>query len=113
MTLHMTERSRWPAAALLAGLLYLVIGLGTAELARRYGGVVWRWAAWAVSAVVFAAHIAFELRRLRSAPPRAAFHAALAVALGAFGLAAAATIRAVTIASFAAPISSRWWPGRQ
>jgi len=78
---------------LLAGLLYLVIGIATADLARLSGGE-WRLAAWAASAVVFLAHIAYERMRLRSTTTKSALHAALAVALGAFGLALAATLRA-------------------
>jgi len=84
---------------LLAGLLYLVIGIGTADLARLSGGS-WRLAAWAVSAVVFLAHIAYERTRLRSATTRSALHAALAVALGAFGLALAATLRAAATGNY-------------
>ena len=84
---------------LLAGLLYLVIGIGTADLARLSGGS-WRLAAWAVSAVVFLAHIAYERTRLRSATTRSAVHAALAVALGAFGLALAATLRAAATGNY-------------
>jgi len=84
---------------LLAGLLYLAIGIGTADLARLSGGS-WRLAAWAVSAVVFLAHIAYERTRLRSATTRSALHAALAVALGAFGLALAATLRAAATGNY-------------
>jgi len=84
---------------LLAGLLYLVIGIGTADLARLSGGS-WRLAAWAVSAVVFLAHIAYERTRLRSATTSSALHAALAVALGAFGLALAATLRAAATGNY-------------
>ena len=89
----------WPRAVLAAGLLYLVIGLGTADLARHSGGA-WRLVAWAASAVVFLAHIAYERTRLRSLPAAAALHAALAVALGAFGLALAATLRAAATGNY-------------
>lgn len=78
---------------LLAGLLYMAIGLATADLARLSGGG-WRLVAWATSAVVFLAHIVYERLRLRSSTTKSAFHAALAVVLGAFGLALAATLRA-------------------
>lgn len=90
---------RWLRAVFLVGLAYLVIGLGTADLARRSGGG-WRLVAWATSAVVFLAHIAYERTRLRSAPATAALHAALAVALGAFGLAVAATLRAAATGNY-------------
>lgn len=90
---------RWLRAVFLAGLAYLVIGLGTADLARL-SGAAWRLVAWATSAVVFLAHIAYERRRLRSATTTSALHAALAVALGAFGLAVAATLRAAATGSY-------------
>lgn len=95
----MTDRSRWILAVLLAGLLYAVIGVGTADLARLSGGT-WRLVAWGVSAVVFLAHIAYERMRLRSTTTRTALHAALAVALGAFGLALAATLRAAATGNY-------------
>ena len=102
---------RWLRAVFLVGLAYLVIGLGTADLARHAGGA-WRLVAWATSAVVFLAHIAYERTRLRSATTRSALHAALAVALGAFGLALAATAHAVATASFrgAFAIALVAWP---
>lgn len=84
---------------LLVGAAYLIIGLGFAELASRFG-VGWRLAAWAVSAVLFAAHIGYEQIRLRSSLTVTAGCAALAAALGAFGLAVAATIHAVQVSSF-------------
>ena len=90
---------RWVRAVVLVGLAYLVIGLGTADLARL-SGAAWRLVAWATSAVVFLAHIAYERTRLRSAPTTAALHAALAVALGAFGLAVAATLRAAATGNY-------------
>lgn len=90
---------RWIRAVFLVGLSYLVIGLGTADLARLSGGA-WRLVAWATSAVVFLAHIAYERTRLRSATTTSALHAALAVALGAFGLALAATLRAAATGNF-------------
>ena len=47
----------WFAWALLAGTLYLIIGVGFAPLSSR-SLFFWRLAAWMVSAVVYAAHIA-------------------------------------------------------
>jgi uncharacterized ion transporter superfamily protein YfcC len=84
---------------LLAGLLYTVIGLGTADLARHSGGA-WRLVAWATSAVVFLVHIAYERTRVRSSTTSSALHPALAVALGAFGLALAATLRAAATSNY-------------
>jgi hypothetical protein len=59
----------------------------------------WRLAAWAVSAVGFAAHIAYERFRLRDPPGLAALHVALAAALGAFGLAVGANIHSLSVGS--------------
>jgi hypothetical protein len=56
----------------------------------------WRYAAWAVSAVAYAAHIGYEHFKLRSSPGVTALHVALAVAIGAIGLAAAAMIRSMS-----------------
>src|SRR5439155_11648254 len=59
----------------------------------------WRLAAWVVSAAVFAAHVAYERFRLQSPPSSGAQHVTLGVALGAFGLAAAANIHALAVES--------------
>jgi hypothetical protein len=81
---------RWFTIALLVGLAYFLTGrlfaLPTSQVR------VWRLAAWLVSAALFAAHIACEHINLRNSPPSKAFHVAIAVALGAFGLALAATV---------------------
>ena len=60
---------------------------------------VWRLAAWLVSAVAYAAHICYERFRLRNSPRSAALHVALAVALGAFGLAVGANIHSLSLGS--------------
>lgn len=86
-------------AIFLAGIVYLLIGLGFSTLARQ-GGAGWRLVAWTISAAVFAVHIAYERFRLRSSPPTTALHAALGVALGGFGLAAAATVRQLGTTEF-------------
>jgi len=59
----------------------------------------WRMAAWAVSAVGYAAHIAYERFRLQNPAGSAALHVALAVALGAFGLAVGANIHSLSAGS--------------
>src|ERR1051325_1733019 len=82
---------RWFVSVLLAGALYLTVGLGFAPLSTP-SVFFWRLAAWIVSAGVYAAHIADEHFRLRGAPYLAALHVALGAALGAFGLAAAANL---------------------
>jgi len=57
---------------------------------------MWRLAAWLICAVAFAIHIGVEYFRFRSSLLTTAFHASVSVALGAFGIAAAANIRALT-----------------
>jgi fucose permease len=93
-----SDRGRWLRAVVLVGLVYLVAGLVFAALAKSAASqqtrVAWRLAAWAVSIVAFAAHIGYEQLRLRTSARTTALHAALAVALGALGLAVSATIHA-------------------
>jgi hypothetical protein len=60
---------------------------------------MWRLAAWGVSAVVYAAHIGYEQFRMDSSPRATALHTAVAVAIGAFGLAVAANVHEVWVAS--------------
>ena len=85
---------RWFAGALLAGVVYLIIGVGFARLATP-SVFFWRRAAWVVSAIVYAAHIRYEHFRLRSSPRLTAAHVACGAAVGAFGLAAAATVQSL------------------
>ena len=88
---------------LFVGGVYLVAGILFASLAKSALShqmiVAWRLAAWVVSAAAFAAHIGYEHFRRHSPPATTALHSALAVALGAFGLAAAASIHALTVAT--------------
>ncbi len=94
----MSESSRqsWLGAAVLIGLLYSAIGI-TFALPRNHVHM-WRLAAWVASAIVFAVHIGYEHFRLRNSPGKTALHPALAVAVGAFGLAIVANIHEVFIA---------------
>src|SRR5437868_2492794 len=99
----MTGESRpsgWFWAVLLAGVWYAVAGILFGALAGQASSsqmrVAWRLAAWVVSAVAFAAQIAYEAIRRRELPRATALHAALAAALGAFGLAGAAKWHALT-----------------
>ena len=87
-------RSRWFAWALLAGTLYLIIGVGFAPLSVP-SVFFWRLAAWMVSAVVYAAHIGYEHFRIRNSPRSTALHVAFGAAVGAFGLAAAAIVHSL------------------
>jgi hypothetical protein len=59
----------------------------------------WRLAAWVMSAIGYAAHIAYERFRLQNSPGSGALHVALAVAIGAFGLAVGANIHSLSIES--------------
>ena len=79
----------WFAWALLAGTLYVIIGVGFAPLSVP-SVFFWRLAAWMVSGVVYAAHIGYEHFRIRSSPRSTALHVAFGAAVGAFGLATAA-----------------------
>jgi hypothetical protein len=86
---------------LLTGAIYLAAGLGFGALAGAAETsqlrVTWRLAAWVVSAVAFGAHITYGHARARLSLGGTAFDAALAVALGAFGLAVAAFIHGVRV----------------
>ena len=88
---------QWLRAVILFGTVYLVVGVAfpnpSAASERQF---VWRLAAWLTCSVAFAIHIGLEHFRLRNSPRRTALHASVAVALGAFALAAAANIHALT-----------------
>ncbi len=81
---------------ILVAATYALVGIVSGALAGRAAShqmrVLWRWAAFVASGVVFAAHMAYERFRLRTAPAMTAWHASLAAALGAFALAAAANV---------------------
>jgi hypothetical protein len=87
----------WFGTAILIGVVYCVVGIAFALPPDHVR--VWRLAAWVISAAVYAAHIGFERFRLGNSPRAAAFHTALAVAVGAFGLAVAANIHEGWVAS--------------
>lgn len=92
-------RPPWLRAVLLVGVVYLVAGLAFGALAGQAGShrmvVTWRLAAWVLSAVAFALHIGYERVHRRSSARTTAWRAALAAALGAFGLAVAANVHAL------------------
>jgi hypothetical protein len=96
MRVNGSGRRPWLRPALLVGAGYLVAGIvfgALAGLAPSHELVVaWRLAAWLISAIAFAGHVGYEHFRLRSPPATTAWHACVAVALGAFGLAAAANV---------------------
>src|SRR5205823_2850541 len=113
---HMSTRGqlRWLRAALPVGILYLVAGIVFAALAKSAGShqlvVAWRLTAWLISAAAFAAHIWYENVRLRSSPTTTAFHAAVAVAWGAFGLAVAASFHAQSTHQHFPAFALAAWP---
>jgi hypothetical protein len=98
-----TGRQRWLGTAILVGVLYFVATVGFGALAGRAASdpmrFVWRLSAFVISAVVFAAHIAYEHFRCRNRARPTAWHACVAVALGAFALALSANIHDLGSAS--------------
>jgi hypothetical protein len=91
-----SSRQRWHWAVILLGAVYLGVGIAFGALAGWSSSnqmrVTWRLLAWLISGAAFAAHIGYEHVRLRNSPATTALHVSLAVGLGAFALAAAATI---------------------
>jgi hypothetical protein len=83
--------------AIAAGVLYTAVGVIFGGLAGAAATVDardrWRLAAWAVSGVMYLAHLAYEARRH---PPRsAAWHAAFGAGMGGLGIAIAAITHAI------------------
>ena len=106
-----SRRQPWIRAALFAGVAYFVIGRVFAVPSANLR--LWRLAAWMLSGLVYAAHIWYEHFRLRDLSRSTALHVALAVAIGAFGLALAGMIHSLSIGS---PLRPAWllalvlWP---
>lgn len=92
----------WIPAALLLGALYVIVGRVFAVPATHVQE--WRLAAWLVCGVAFAAHIAYEHFSLRHSSRLVAWHAAVAVAIGAFLLAVAGMINSLWTTSALRPI---------
>jgi hypothetical protein len=92
-----SPRKSWVRAVVLFGIGYALVGIVFAVPTTHVHA--WRLAAWAGSAVGYAAHIAYERFRLQNSPGTAALHVALAVALGAFGLAVGANIHSLSTVS--------------
>ena len=90
-------RFSWIRAAMVVGVAYLVIGRVFAVPVNNVR--MWRLAAWVVSGAVFAAQIGYEHFRLRDSPRATASHAAVAAAIGAFGLAVAGAIHSLFVSS--------------
>ena len=96
---RMVESSRqpWVRVVMLVAVVYAFVGIIFAIPADPVK--LWRWAAWVLSALVYAVHLGYERFRLQNSPPSAALHVALAVALGAFGLAVSANIHSLRLGS--------------
>ena len=96
-------RQRSLIAVTLVGVLYPVVGITSAILAGAAASdqmrFIWRLSAFIFSAVVFAAHIAYEHFRLRNRVRSTAWHTSGAVAFGAFALALMANIHDLGSAS--------------
>src|SRR5437588_5867193 len=90
-------RQSWVGTAVFVGIGYALVGIVFAVPATHVRA--WRLAAWALSAVAYAAHIAYERFRLQNSPGSAALHVAFAAALGAFGLAVGANIHSLSAGS--------------
>jgi hypothetical protein len=91
----------WIGAMILVAVAYVIIGIGFPGLANSADPDqvrLWRLAAWVACAVVAAGQLWYEHYRLGSSPRTTALHAAGAVALGAFGLAVAANLHALSAA---------------
>src|SRR5690242_7859173 len=92
-----SPRHAWIYASAFAGVGYALVGIGFAVPTTHVRA--WRLAAWIVSAIGFAAHIAHERFRLRNSPVLAALHVAFGAALGGFGLAVGANLHSLFVAS--------------
>jgi hypothetical protein len=94
--------NKWIRTTVL-GALYFAIGYGSTLFDQPFSGRVhfWRLAAWIASAVVYFAHFAYESFHLENSPATTAIHVGLAVAIGGFLLAAAATTHAAMVSEHA------------
>lgn len=102
MSRYASRRQPWLRQALLVGLVYFLVGKLFALPADNVRA--WRLAAWAISAAVYAAHIGYEYWRMGNPPRSTALHVSAAVAVGAFGLAVAATVN-----SWVTPSTNQPW----
>lgn len=97
-TLNASHKNPWLWAVILFGVVYLVVGVAFPNpSAANKAQFMWRLGAWLICLVAFAIHIGLEHFRFRNSAKRTALHVALSVALGAFGLAAAANIHALRV----------------
>jgi len=92
-----SPRQSWVRTAVFLGIAYALVGIVFTVPVTHIQA--WRLAAWLVSAMGYAAHIAYERFQLQNSPASAALHVAFAVALGAFGLAVGANIHSLSAGS--------------
>jgi hypothetical protein len=92
-----SARQSWVRPVALLGVWYALVGIVFAVPATHVQAS--RLAAWVLSAVAYAAHIAYERFRLHNSPSSSALHVAFGVALGAFGLAVGANIHSLSTGS--------------
>ena len=85
-------KQRWFKAVMLFGILYGLVGI-------TFGPLMWRLAAWIVSAALFTSHIWYEHTRLCNSPSPLALHVSAAVELGALIIAGAANVHELLTAS--------------
>jgi len=81
-------------AVVLVGALYATVGIVFAWPTGH--ARAWRLAAWIVSIAAYVGHLGYERLRLRSSALAGALRVALAVALGAFGLAVGAIAHSIS-----------------
>ena len=90
---------RWLPRGLAVSVIYVAVGAVFGALAGAAGQTpartAWRAAAFLVSGLVYLAHLAFERTTARVAT--ASLHVALAVAIGAFGLALSANLHSLSV----------------
>jgi hypothetical protein len=95
--MNASGKYQWLRIVILFSMVYLVVGVAFPNpSASNEMQFMWRLAAWLTCAVAFATHIGLEHFRRRNSPRRTALHASVSVAVGAFALAAAANIHALT-----------------
>jgi hypothetical protein len=92
-----SHKYQWLCAVLVFSMVYLVVGLAFPNPSTpNKTQFVWRLAPWLTCLAAFAIHIGLECFRFRSSLFRTAVHSAASVALGAFALAGAANLHALS-----------------
>jgi hypothetical protein len=95
--LNGSRKYQWLWVVILFGMVYLIVGVAFPNPpASNKMQFMWRLAAWLICAIAFAIHIGLAYFRFQNSPRRTALQAAASVAIGAFGLALAANIHALT-----------------